>query len=89
MNNRAFDQLAKEFLKGQNSSKLNNILNSNDGRTLANKLNQMSQTNPALQSVVNSAKKGDINSAKTALQGMMNTQEGQDLAKTISKILGE
>lgn len=89
MNNRNFEQIAKEFLNNKNASKISNILNTNEGRNLANQLNNMSQTNPAIQNIVNSAKIGDMNSAKNALQGMMNTKEGAELAKTISKILGE
>lgn len=86
------DDLAKLLagqIKDQNTKKkLENLLNTNDGRDLAMNLSKMASNNPNVANALNFASKGDLNSAKNQLQGMMNTKEGRELYSKLSKIIG-
>ncbi|MFI3226248.1 MAG: hypothetical protein R3Y09_02450 [Clostridia bacterium] len=96
MNNQNFQNIVQNLLKNQqnlqNQQKINrisNVMNTNEGKMLANELNKMANNNPAIQNVINKAKFGDLNSAAAGLSQMMQTKDGQELAKLFSKILGE
>lgn len=96
MNNQNFQNIAENLLKNQNNPatnqkvhQINNMLKSNQGKDIANQLNKMANSNQNIQNVINSAKMGDINSATKTLSTMMNTKDGQELAKMFSKIMGE
>ena len=95
MNNQNFQNIAESLLKNTNNpaakqkiNRISQVMSTPQGKDLANELNQMANKNPAIQNVINSAKVGDVNSAASALSSMMNTKDGQDMAKLFSKIIG-
>lgn len=89
MRNEDLAKILAGQIKDKNAKmKLDNLLNTNDGKELARNLSQMAQKNPDILNAMNFAQKGDFNQAKSQLQSMMNTKEGRDLYAKLSKIIG-
>lgn len=75
------DKYGKEFLKGSNAKKLEQLVNTPEGKKLAEIVDA--------KTVEDAAKRGDMAELKKILNQVLSTDEGKKLAADVANALGK